>query len=31
MTAEEARLAADPYGRAAQVYEQLVDSLNRLP
>ena len=31
MTAEEARLAADPYGRATQVYEQLVDSLNRLP
>lgn len=31
MTEEEARLAADPYGREAQVYNQLVDSLNRLP
>ena len=31
MTAEEARLAADPYGREAQVYKRLIDSLNRLP
>ena len=31
MTEEEARLAADPYGREVQVYSQLVNSLNRLP
>ena len=31
MTEEEARLAADPYGREVRVCNQLVNSLNKLP
>ncbi|MBC8248047.1 MAG: hypothetical protein H8E90_00080 [Anaerolineales bacterium] len=30
LTVEEARLAADPYGRERQVYRQLVDSLKNI-
>jgi hypothetical protein len=30
MTEKEAQLAADPYGREVQVYNQLVDSLSKL-